>query len=893
MIIDEEAYLKHYGILRKSGRYPWGSGNSQSTRNKDFLGYVDDMRKQGLSEVEIARGQGLSVTQLRAAKTIASNQQKQERINTAEKLAAKGLSNIAIGEKMGINESSVRSLRAPGAADRARVLTATADMLREQVAEKRFVDVGKGVENTLGISNEKLKAAVAILKEEGYRVHYGSVRQLGTGKDTSQKILAAPGVTPKEVFANRDNIRQIEEHSDDGGRNFYGNVPPINISSKRIGINYADQGGKDADGVIYVRPGVKDVELGKSAYAQVRVAVDGTHYLKGMAMYKDDLPKGVDLVFNTNKSNTGNKLDAMKEQSKDPDNPFGAAYRQLKQLDEHGNPINGTVRSAMNLVNDQGDWDNWSRRLSTQFLSKQSPTLAKQQLDMTYEKNKNNLDTILSLTNPAVRKKLLDDFADNADSSAVHLKAAALPRQAARVILPINSLKDTEIYAPGFKNGEQVVLVRHPHAGTFEIPELTVNNKNQEGQRLIGVKLDTDAIGINAKVAARLSGADFDGDAVLVIPNNNRQVKTTAALEGLKNFDPQHSYPAYEGMPRMTPRQKGAEMGKVSNLIADMTIRKASTEDLARAVRHSMVVIDAEKHNLDYKASARDNGIAQLSEKYQGKKSGGASTLITLARSDIRVDARKARPAALGGGVDKATGKKEFVPTGESFVGRDGKLVVKKLKTTRLAETEDAHTLSSGTIMENTYASHSNRMKDLANAARKASVNTKSIPYSPSANKHYHTEVAELKSALNIAEKNAPRERQAQVLANAVLRAKKEANPDMEASEAKKIGAQALAEARTRTGAGKERIEITEAQWAAIQAGAISDHQLTRILVHANIETVKKLATPRENIVMTPIKQARAKAMIASGYPQSEVADALGVALSTLKSNLSEGGKNE
>ncbi len=57
-----------------------------------------------------------------------------------------------------------------------------------------------------------------------------------------------------------------------------------------------------------------------------------------------------------------------------------------------------------------------------------------------------------------------------------------------------------------------------------------------------------DAIGINPKVAQKLSGADFDGDAVIVIPNHNGLVKTSASLEGLKNFDPITAYSPYEGM---------------------------------------------------------------------------------------------------------------------------------------------------------------------------------------------------------------------------------------------------------------------------------------------------------------------------------------------------------
>ena len=123
--------------------------------------------------------------------------------------------------------------------------------------------------------------------------------------------------------------------------------PPLSISSRRIGINYGEEGSK-ADGVIYVRPGVDDVRIGSKRYGQVRIAVDGTHYLKGMAVYRDDLPPGMDLVFNTNKADTGRKKDAMKELSDDPDFPFGSIVSQI-----HG--PDGKVNSAMNLVNEEGD----------------------------------------------------------------------------------------------------------------------------------------------------------------------------------------------------------------------------------------------------------------------------------------------------------------------------------------------------------------------------------------------------------------------------------------------------------------------------------------------------------------------------------------------------------
>jgi len=878
MIIPEDDYLEHYGILRRSGRYPWGSGGPEKASNKSFLGYVAQLQKQGLSETEIAEGIGVTTTQLRAAKSIARNEERQNDINTAQRLADKGMSNVAIAERMGKPEATVRSLLAPGVKDRADILMSTSTMLKGQVAAKKYIDIGTGVENQLGISQTKLATAVAVLQEEGYKVHYLKVKQLGTGKQTTVKVLTAPDVPYSEVSANRANIKQIQSFSEDGGRSYIGIQTPLSISSKRIGIRYAEDGGADSDGVIHVRPNIDDISLGSARYAQVRIAVDGTHYLKGMAMYKEDLPQGVDLLFNTNKKNTGNKLDAMKAIKDDPDNPFGAVVRQRI------NPKTGKVNSAMNIVNEEGDWDRWSKNLSSQMLSKQSPALAKLQLDMLFERKQREFDDIMSLTNPTVRQKLLEGFADSADSASVSLKAAALPRQRSNVILPMNTLPENQIYAPNFRHGERVVLIRYPHGGVFEIPELTVNNRHPQARTALGNAKD--AVGINAKVAERLSGADFDGDTVLVIPNNRRQVKTSPALEGLKGFDPQRSYPAYEGMKVMTARTKAIQMGEVSNLITDMTIHGATHQELARAVRHSMVVIDAEKHKLNWKQSAIDNGIAQLKTKYQGGPRAGASTLISRARSQVHIPERKPRPAAEGGPVDKMTGQKVFVPTGATITNRKGQNVLRTVKSRKLAETQDAHTLSSGTTIEKVYADHSNSLKNLANKARQIAVTTKPNPYSPSAKSAYEPQVSSLRAKLAIAEKNAPLERQAQLIANAIVRAKVDANPDMEPSDRKKIEGLALAEARVRTGAGKQRIEITPQEWAAIQAGAISTNTLKKILNNADQEKVKELATPRTKIAMTPAKTARARIMLDLGYTQAEVADQIGVSLTTLKNAL-------
>ena len=919
--IGAKNYLLHYGTPRHSGRYPWGSGGEDAynpdKRNKSFLDHVADLRNQGMTEAQIAKGMDITTTQLRAAKSIAKNAQKAADIAFAERLKEKGYSNGAIAERMGLpGESSVRALLAPGVKDRADVLQTTADMLKQQVEQKGYVDIGTAVERQLGISKEKLATAAAILKEQGYEIHTVQVDQLGTTNKTAIKVLAPPGTTYRDIASNTGAIKSIQDFSEDGGRSYLGIHPPLPISPKRVGVRYAEEGGADADGVIYVRPGVHDVSIGNSRYAQVRIQVGDNHYLKGMAIYKDDLPPGVDLLFNTNKSNTGNKLDAMKKLKDEPDNPFGATVRQRVEIGKDGKP---KVTSVMNIVglkegaNEEGGWDLWSRNLPSQFLSKQSSHLAKSQLDMTYERRKTELDDILRLTNPAVRKKLLESFADATDSASVHLKAASLPRQSTHVLLPVPSLKDNEVYAPNFQNGEKIVLVRFPHGGIFELPELTVNNNHPQAKALLGRALD--AVGINPRVAEKLSGADFDGDTVLAIPNNQRKIQTKDSLSELKHFDPKDIYKPYDGMKTMaggtwdakrgeevfppgkkaSGRTKGFEMGDVSNLITDMTIKGASDSELARAVRHSMVVIDAEKHVLNWRQSAIDNGIKALKQKYQARpdgSAGGASTLISRASSRIDIRKRKAAPASenISGGVDKRTGEKVFVETGEHWIDARGRTKYRTERSTKLAEAKDAHSLSSGTAMEKVYADHSNRLKALANEARKAAVNTRPTPISDSAKKVYANEVKSLDAKLNIALKNAPRERQAQVLANAVVRAKKDASPDMDPDALKKIKAQALNEARLRTGAKKEQVDITPDEWAAIQAGAISNSKLVSILNNANIEKVKELATPKTTLLMSPVKTSRAKAMAAQGYTQAEIADALGVSLTTLKTALSGGG---
>jgi hypothetical protein len=904
VIIDESKHLEHYGTPRHSGRYPWGSGGDESgtPRNPSFLDMVDDLKRQGLSESDIAKGMGMSTTQLRAKRSIARNELRQQQIQMANDLKFnKGYSNTAAASRMGIPESTFRTLIVDGAADRADILTSVSNVLKSEVDSKKFVDVGAGNENYLGISQTKLNTALSVLKEQGYSIHTVKVPQLGTQHETKVKVLCPPGTTWGEAQKNRYNIKLLSAVSTDGGRNFssgkiYDAIP---IDPKRVKIRYKEEGGDQADGVLFVRDGVPDVSLGNSKYAQVRVQVGDSHYLKGMAMYKEDLPAGVDIVFNTNKSSTGNKFDAMKSIKEDSDLPFGAQIRR-QILTDVGTP-NERPTSAMNIINEQGNWKDWSKTLSSQVLSKQPLSLAKQQLEKNFEERRKEFDRINALTNPTVKKKLLQAFSDGTDSSAVHLDAAALnARQAWHAILPINSLKPTEVYAPRYNDGEKVVLIRHPHGGTFEIPELKVNNRNREGRSLIGDA--PDAIGIHHSVAHRLSGADFDGDTVIVIPDKQNKIKSTRPLEGLKNFDPRSEYAPYDGMRTIdggvynakkkeveypdkpaSGKRLQQEMGNISNLITDMTIKLASHDEIVRAIRHSMVIIDSEKHHLNFKESARRNGILELKREYQSKEESkglGASTLISLATSETRVPHRIPRPAKSGGSIDRDTGKKVFVPSGQTY--RDGR--IKKIVSTKLAETDDAHSLSSGTPMERVYADHSNKMKALANQARKTLINTPDLKYSASAKKVYAKEVSSLNSKLDLAQRNAPLERQAQIIGNAQVKLKRDANPNLEPAALIKIKNQAMEDARSRMGANKKerQIQITPEEWNAIQAGAISNAKLEAILTNTDLELIRQYATPRRQLLMSPSKTALAQRLLASGATRAEVAQRLGVSLTTL-----------
>lgn len=907
-VITRSDYLAHYGTPHQgatphSGRYPYGSGEEPFSRPDDLLTRINDLsKKYNGKETDIAKALGMSTTELRKQKTLATNAAKLANISRVRRLKDHGCSNLEIQRRTGIPEATVRNYLKDYALERANMTQSVADKLESELKKKKYLDIGAGSEIDMGVSEYRLSTAVEKLKEKGYFVDKIYVEQAGNpGKYTTVKVLGPPGTEKKDIFKDLSKIKPLgDNYTIDNGKTWKTLEPPASLDSKRIKIRYAEDGGTDKDGVIELRRGLDDLNLGNSQYAQVRIAVDGTHYLKGMAMYANKMPEGVDVIFNTNKSKGTPMMaekkgdpEVLKRLKNDPDNPFGALIKENK-YDKEGNLLKAGGQyhyigkdgkdhlSPINKVKEEGEWDEWSKNLSSQFLSKQTYGLAKQQLDITYKEKKAELQEIQSLTNPIIKKALLEEFAETCDSDSVHLKAAALPRQAYKVILPITGLKETEAYAPTYKNGEQVALVRYPHGGTFEIPLLKVNNNNTQAKSLI--KNAPDAIGINSKVAQRLSGADFDGDTVLVIPTKNNKIKSTAALEGLKGFEPSERYPKTPGMKVMSEKYKQNAMGQISNLITDMTLQGANTDELARAVRHSMVVIDAVKHELDYKQSYKDNAIDALKKRYQYDpvtgKAGGASTLISRAKSQYNVPERRENYE-----IDPKTGEKIWKLTNRTYKDyKTGKMVKATTESTQMAEHKDARELisSSNTRMENLYAAYANNLKALSNEARKELKATKSYKKDSSAEKTYSEEISSLKRKLDDALRNKPVERQAQLLANSIYE-KKLKEYDIPKEDQKKTKTQALNEARARTGAIKRsdrEINITDREWDAIQSHAISNHTLERIIDNTDLDSLKQRAMPRNKSI--PSAKVALIKSLAGRYTQAEIAEMAGVSASTV-----------
>ena len=956
--------LEHYGTKYHSGRYEYGSGENpyQHDPHAAFYYEYSQLKDKGMTPSQIADyfdktyygGEGkFKSTQLRAKISMGHDAyiaaQRSRLLYLTEE---RQMSVNAASKAMGISESTARSFLKDDKKVKINSTRNLADRLADDVKSVKYLDVGEAINLQYGVSKTKLDTAIAMLEEEGYKKHYIPV-QNATNKDfkTTMQVLVKDDETSyKDIIENIDKVQMNPmyqpEIKDDGEWTARKIPAPKSIDSDRVAIRYAEDGGIEKDGVIEIRPGVADLDLGENSYAQVRIVVDNDHYLKGMAIYSNDVPKGKDIIFNTNKSSDtpminpeGDKDHQVLKDLKDGEDKSNLLSVKRVRFTDDGE------QTAINIVNEDKDWEGWSKNLASQFLSKQDPSLIKQQLNITYNNALNEYEEISALTNPTVKKKLLMDFADQCESDACTLKAAPLPRQATKVILPVTSLKDNEVYAPQLNNGEEVVLVRYPHGGLFEIPRLKVNNNNKEGKSIMG--LAENAIGINTKTANQLSGADFDGDTVIVIPTTGQKLKNKDYYDDLKDYEPKIKYKAYDEMTRVGKGDgfhTNREMGKITNLITDMTIGGADDSEIVRAVKHSMTVIDAEKHNLNWKQSYEDNRIAELKEKYQGGKNKGASTLLsrTTAQETIRARKEMTSPSSMTEEEKERyySGKKVFRNTNETYLtlknkgkldeeqqqafyeakkeynasvkakrkeakdngtefdgigdipadtnGLKFKVEYKTTNSKKMLEKDDARDLigDGDSPVENIYANHANKLKSLAQEARKTAIVTSDIEYNPSAAKAYASEVESLKNKLTQSRLNKPLEREAQRIASKKIAAKKAANPNMDKDDIKKMSNKEINKAREQTGAKRYDVKFTDKEWEAVQAGAIHKTTLVNLLDKADTDNVRQLATPRTKKGMTSNQISRAKALLKKGYTQAEVAEFLGVSTSTISNNV-------
>ena len=717
-----DIYLMHEGVGhdenppgRGSGRYPFGSGERPHQRSWDLKDRYAKLKAMGMSEKDIAAAMGYTkqewdnekkrwveaghIAKLKAEKEIATaevNADKYEEVmwyyNHIDPKTGKPYKRAEIARLMGINESSVRSIENTKTAIDDNQLFKAANELKAISEEKGFLDISKGAELALGVSPDRMNSVVELLKNEGYTVQNIYIPQASNpNRDTTMTVLCPPGMEG-QAFKHRFEVKSVEDISGiDNVATQKGWQEPVKVDLDRVKILYEENGGSAKDGMIEIRPGVEDLSLGNARYGQVRIAVDcgkdGIRYIKGMAVYNPDLPDGKDILVNSNKSMDDGVMKALKNYDSGSPNPFGATVVQTYIKDKDGNPVIdkktgkpklsaiqfvGTPTDDNHDMHVEGSWGDWSRNLPAQFLAKQNLPLVKQQLKLKTLDYESQYKDILNMNNVTVKKKLLIDFADACDGAAVDLKAAPLPGQGVHVLLQSNTLKDNEVYAPNYPNGTMVALVRFPHTGPFEIPVATVNNNDKESRNQIG-KNAKDAICVTNATANKLSGADFDGDTCIVIPMTRKnaeggfdkivQIKAMDSLPGLKDFNPTAAYgeKRYPNTKyhKMTAQEKGIEMGVVSNLITDMYAK--GCEDythLERAVKYSMVVIDAEKHKLNYKQAEKDYNIKELKDIYQHNADGshGASSLLSRSKNTIEVPIRSERYL-----IDPTTGEKQYI----------------------------------------------------------------------------------------------------------------------------------------------------------------------------------------------------------------------------------------
>ncbi len=967
--MSRKLYLAHTGTPQMydfdphgSGRYRQGSGEEPYQHKFNWLYEFDKAKKDhpNMSEAEVCdKIFNMSTTEARARKQWMEEDLKSYLSHRVYSMrydseGNKKMSTTAIAEKLTVmgydmSEANVRKyLKAHEDAkygqikDTAESLKETLKVYRENAnGDRQYLDIGEGIANRLRISQTAFDAAVQRLKDEGYIINNIQVNQINSqikGQKTTMRLLGEPGITDHELaldaYSDLGKIHYINEvYNVDAQTMGALATKPVPVSLDRIKINYADNNAdvpQPKDGVIELRPGVADLDLGNGKkYAQVRINVDDKYYLKGMAIYNYDMPEGVDIIFNTNKSEGAppskvfkplKRTRTLEDGSPDPNspidwnNPFGATIKPFDKGGQHQyTDENGKLKwSAINIVNEEGSWNEWKKGLPSQLLTKQPDNLARTQLDIAYHKKLEEYEKIQNIGIPAIKEKFLKDFADSCEQDAVDLKGWAMIGQSTKVLLPGTTLAPNECYCPDYpevieegpNKGQRfkVVCIRYPHNGPEEIVELYVNNHNKECKKIYG-PTPKDLIAIPPSQLPKLGGADCDGDNVTVIPNNNNAIVVKDLLKGMEGYDAKIEYATDGSKETMSKRSMGIEMGKSTNLIMDMrSLYNPTTDELVRAFKYNQVVVDAHKHKLDWKQAAKDLKIAELRKKYQGNSQGGAYSLMSRASGPEYVDERK-----LGYTINKETGDKEYIPTNKTklkkitnpdgtntWVQTDEKV---KTKTDRMYTVDNAYDLIKDrdlppTTIERIYADYANNMKDLARKCRLESLEVKKQEEKPTARAKqiYAEERTSIDEKLFKRDEYAPQDRAALRAATIYMKQVKEENPYMDTDEYKRKSAQAMTSARARCfkGGKKEKITITDKEWEAIENNAIDKSKLNKILLYADDDSIKgRVMNSNKSdsrTKLSPAEIATLKAYVRGGnVTWATIAKEFGISVATAK----------
>lgn len=881
----------------------WGTKEHPYDTANAFLEALAQFKAGGGTDKEFGDYLGLSSSNFRDMKSAAKNDVLSENIKSLNDMINRGNSLRSAAAALGVPEATARGWLSTKSNKGGSQIDSITSELRNMLADGKYVDIGEGSEYILGVSTEKLRAAVKKLETEGYHVINYYQRQMTSINKTQMKVLVPADVESVDVRKDKSKISPPLFYMDSSTGKAEKFERPRSISSNRVQVLAADDPhplggvGIDRDGLIEVRRGVPELSLGKANYAQVRILVDGNKYLKGMCVYAPEgsLPDGIDVRFNSNKP-TAEK--GYKEAKSNPNNPFGANIKEDDELmlaqrhyiDKDGN----RQLSCLNIVSEEGTWFEWSKSLASQVLSKQRIDVIKRQLDSSLNANYRSYLKIMEIENEDIRAKMLDDLAGKIDQNAVALKGAAFNRQAAHVIIPNPDLKPGEIYAPNYRDGESCVLIRFPHGGLFEIPAVKVNNKSKSSKELIGNSID--AICMNPVDAKTLSGADFDGDTVQVIPNNDGAMIRMEAQKDLQDFDPGiYKLGNYPNEKPLKNKERGYQyMGSITNLITDMSMMGADVKDLVAATKFSMVAIDAWKHGYAVKPAWKELGIDDLIKKYRhGKR--GASTIISRTKSPVYVPEQRLVTNKYEVPKDRLkdweAGKPVYIPTGrKKFDKKTGEYVVAQMTVDKGSVQDPRNLVGHLSPKEDVYADFAYNMHELANSCRKEARMAAAYQKDVNATNKYADAVESIKAKVISRKRKSPYERLAQLIAEADLQVKISDAPELtdNPKELKKAAAASLERARKKIQLTDVDITLTDEEWEALFSNALTSDMFNYVLRHCDPIELSKRALHESDPVMSENMVKRINEMSKNGYSRLEIAEHTGFTLKQLKEVIKE-----